>query len=229
MNDYVYFAFIDVLGYKNYLAEDIKSNNLNFKDRLQSAFQIFNEINGSQFHYQSISDSIFIHSNSEDPTEFLYLLKKIFVSFVTNGLLIRGGVSYNRHFENPTITYSLALTDAYQLESSEAVFPRILIHQSIIEKLRNHHATGKKYLDRIVNAELLLQDGYATQLHILDEDNWNTVYSGCQKIYNENSSVVDSSSTLRLKHIWLQNYLFAFKPKNCRKSRYISELTKFSI
>lgn len=229
MSDYVYFAFIDVLGYKSYLDQDINSNTLSFKDRLQSAFQVFNEVNGAQFPHKSISDSIFLHCNSEDPIEFFKLLKKIFVSFIQNGILIRGGVSYNRHFENQNITYSLALTEAYQLESTSAIFPRILIHQSIIEKLRNQHQAGSGTLSAIAANGLLLQDGKSTQLHVLDENNWNDVYVGCSNIYLQSAAAVDGDNQLRLKHIWLQNYLFTYKPKSCRKSRYIEEFTPFSI
>jgi hypothetical protein len=229
MSDYVYFAFIDVLGYKSYLDEDISSNTLGFKDRLQAAFQVFNDVNGAQFQHKSISDSIFLHCNSEDPIEFFKLIKKIFVSFVKNGILIRGGVSYNRHFENQTITYSLALTEAYQLESSAAIYPRILIHQSIIEKLKNHHQTGGTFLSAIMAENLLIQDGGVSQLHVVDEVNWNEVYAGCRDIYQKSNTVVDGNSKLRLKHLWLQNYLFTYKPKGCRKTRYISEFTPFVI
>lgn len=229
MSDYVYFAFIDVLGYKSYLDNDINNNTLNFKDQLQSAFEVFNEVNGAQFPHKSVSDSIFLHSNAEDPIEFFELLKKIFVSFIQKGILIRGGISYNRHFENHNITYSLALTEAYQLESSAAIFPRILIHQSIIEKLRNQQLAGGTHLSAIVNEGLLLQDGKSTQLHVLDDNNWNNVYLGCRNIYQKSCATVDVNNQLRLKHIWLQNYLFTFKPRGCRKPRYISEFSKFLI
>lgn len=229
MNDYLYFAFLDVIGYKSYLQNDISTNSLNFKDKLQDAFQVFNEINAAHFHHKSISDSIFLNCTAENPIDFLKLLKKIFVSFAHKGILIRGGVSYNRHFENQNITYSLALTEAYNLESSEAIFPRILIHQSIIDKLRNDHVNGSNILPNIVAENLLLKDGGVTQLHVVDEDNWGDLYSACKKIYEESSVLVDARSDLRLKHVWLQNYLFNFKPKGSRKNRYIAELTPFSI
>ncbi|WP_131800990.1 hypothetical protein [Methylobacillus sp. MM3] len=229
MNDYVYFAFIDVLGYKSYLEEDIRNNSLDFKDRLQSAFQVFNDVNGANYGHKSISDSIFLHCNAEDPNDFFKLLKKIFVSFVEKEILIRGGVSYNRHFENQQITYSLALTDAYKLESSAAIFPRILIHPSIIEKLRNHRQEGGAFLDDIVAANLLLQDGNATQLHVLDDENWTRVYKGCKQIYEKSKSLIDADCQLRLKHVWLQNYLFKFKPKNKHNSKYIAEFSEFTI
>lgn len=229
MNDYLYFAFLDVIGYKSYLDKDISTNSLDFKDRLQSAFEVFNEVNGAHFHHKSISDSIFLHCNSENPIDFFKLLKKIFISFLQNGILIRGGVSYNRHFENQNITYSLALTEAYLLESSAAIFPRILIHQSIVDKLKNDHQSGGQCLTDLINAKLLLKDGGATQLHVIDDNNWETVYSGCREIYENSSTLIDAESSLRLKHIWLQNYIFSFKPKSCRKTRYISDLQPFSL
>lgn len=229
MNDYLYFAFLDVIGYKNYLENDISTNSLSFKDKLQDAFQVFNDINAAQFHHKSISDSIFLSCTAEDPTDFLMLLKKIFVSFAHKGILIRGGVSYNRHFENQNITYSLALTEAYNLESSMAIFPRILIHQSIIEKLKNDHSKGGMILPNIARDNLLLTDGGLTQLHIVDNKNWDDLYHSCRKIYEESSTLIDGRSDLRLKHVWLQNYLFNFRPKGNRKIRYIQELVPFSI
>lgn len=229
MNDYLYFAFLDVIGYKAYLEKDIATNSLDFKDRLRSAFSVFDEVNGAQFHHKSISDSIFLHCSAENPIDFFKLLKNIFVSFIDNGILIRGGVSYNRHFESGNITYSLALTEAYKLESSAAIFPRILIHNSIVDKLRNDHQNGGQFLSSIVDEKLLLKDGGITQLHVLDEENWNCVYDGSKKIYQESSALIDAESNLRLKHMWLQNYIFSFKPKGCRKDRYIADLLPFSI
>lgn len=229
MHDYLYFAFLDVIGYKAYLDQDISTNSLAFKDRLQSAFAVFDEVNGAQFQHKSISDSIFLHCNTENPIDFFKLLKKIFVSFIENEILIRGGVSYNRHFENRNITYSLALTEAYNLESSAAIFPRILIHSSIVEKLRNDHENGGPCLSEIVNENLFLSDGSLTQLHVLDDANWSDVYTGSKSIYQKSSTLIDADSNLRLKHTWLQNYIFSFKPKSLRRGKYISDLTPFSI
>lgn len=107
----------------------------------------------------------------------------------------------------------------------DAIFPRILIHSSIIAKLRNDSQSGGSVFNELISSRLLLQDGEAMQLHVLDDENWNTVYLSFKKIYEESRSSVDKNGQLRLKHTWLQNYLFAFKPKGNRKSRYISEFT----
>lgn len=80
---------------------------------LSNSCKVLNQINGAQYGCKSISDSIFLHCNAENPIEFLRVLKNIYISFVENKTLIRGGVAYNKHFENPNITYSLALSEAY--------------------------------------------------------------------------------------------------------------------
>lgn len=218
MSDYTYFAFLDVLGYKNYLKKDIENSSLEFKDKLESAFSVFHSINAVELQHKSVSDSIFLYSSNENPKGFLENIKKIYTSFIDNGLLLRGGVSYNRHFENSSITYSLALTEAYQLESEQAIFPRVMIHDSVVQKLKNESLAGKNnYYQEIISSSLLIKDGSMVMLNILDDANWDLVYRGCQLIYNSNKIEIDRDGRVRVKHVWLQDYILRFKPSRLNK------------
>lgn len=117
MQDYVYFAYLDILGYKESLSRDKNQSSLGFKDKLIEASNVFNSINSAHYHHREISDSIFIHSSSSDLVDFLSTIKEIYNHYLKSNLLLRGGISYGRHFESNSITYSLALTDAYLLNN----------------------------------------------------------------------------------------------------------------
>jgi hypothetical protein len=127
-SEFVYTALIDVLSYRNRLNQDVQSGEESFKDDLVQSLSIFDSVNDAIFSVQAISDTIIITCNSHDRfVEFLTLLKKVFISFMERGLFIRGGVAYSKHFHSGRITYSHAIARAYELESKEAIYPRIIL------------------------------------------------------------------------------------------------------
>ncbi|WP_415915427.1 hypothetical protein [Pseudomonas amygdali] len=145
------------------------------------------------------------------------------LEFLENGLLIRGGIAYNKHFESTHITYSHALTDAYNLESSKSIFPRILIHKSVIAKLKNESQGEAKSqeLKNLIDQKLILKCGENYQLHTLDGNNWGKTYAAAKRIYLENMDAINEDPKLIEYHTWLQNYLFHFQSKRSRQVKYI--------
>jgi hypothetical protein len=75
---YVYVALLDVLGYRNRLEEDRSQRALTFRDDLQNAMAVFQNVNEADFQYQAISDTIIIScSRQEAFLEFLSILKEV--------------------------------------------------------------------------------------------------------------------------------------------------------
>lgn len=226
---YSYFAFLDVMGYRYHLSKDTTAGTENFREKLISSYRAFETIEINTLHHKSISDSIFM-SSSNNPVDFLLATKKIFLSFLDNGLFVRGGIAYNKHFETNHITYSHALTDAYAIESTQAIFPRILIHKSVIEKLKNESLPpiNSASYNSIITNELLLECGSHYQLHIIDSENWINTYNRANEIFESSQQDINESPKLISYHYWFQEYLFSFKPSNNRKKRYISQFQKLT-
>lgn len=219
---YQYFAFLDVLGYKELLMQDILSNKLDFKDKLVASFQALETLNIAEFRYKSISDSIMLSCDqSKNFLEFLSVIKKLYFEFLKNGLFLRGGISFDKHFENSTILYSMALTKAYELESSKAIYPRIIIDENILGVLEN-----KGELDALKSSNLVIKDGNINQLQILDNTNWEQCFKFAESIYFSSKDAVDKNTSIRQKQVWFQNYLFHFYPSNSNCEKYIQEWTK---
>lgn len=203
--EFVYTALIDVLSYRNRLNNDVQSGKESFKDDLIKSLSIFDSINSAIFNVQAISDTIIITCNNHERfVKFLNLLKSVFISFMERGLFIRGGVAYSKHFQSGRITYSHAVARAHELESKEAIFPRVVIDRNILSM----YETGSN-LPNIFNEELLVRQNNIAFLNIVDRKNWQNIYEMAVDIYSKNKSDLEGNELAFQKHAWFEQYLFS--------------------
>lgn len=197
MADYSYVAFLDILGYKNLLGDDISNGTQIFKNKMIEAFRVLDDVNQANFAHKVISDSIFISCSDRNAApELMIVLRKVFVAFLEKGLLIRGGVSYGEHFQNQTITYSPALTKAYMLESSVAEFPRVMIDQNIVDMFPGLKQSGEA-----------LKSGDNWYLNIANKENYEQIWQYASTTCSANIAEINKSEKVRIKHRWLQDFL----------------------
>ena len=52
--------------------------------------------------------------------------------------MVRGGITIGNHFQNERLIFSPALIKAYKLESTQAIYPRILIDDSFMKEINKH-------------------------------------------------------------------------------------------
>lgn len=219
---HVYTALIDVLSYRYRLEEDQKSGKLDFKDDLEESLNILNSVNNAVFRVQAISDTIIITcSNHENFLEFMDIIKKVFLKFLERGLFIRGGIAYSRHFESGRLTYSHAIARSYELESNQAIYPRIVIDDNIIEMYKTNNQ-----LTNIFNVDLIVQQNGIYFLHIVNNDNWNNIYEYAKRIYDKDKKNIMQNERAFIKHSWFENYLFSFHAEDSTRDRYIDSIKK---
>lgn len=203
MTDYAYVAFLDILGYKELLGADVRAGTQAFKDRMTRAFRTFEKVNHSRYHYKAISDSIFITCTEHAAAkEFLCVVRDVYVSFLVEGLLIRGGVSYGQHFETQSITYSPVLSKAYLLESEIAEFPRIMVDSNMYDMFPELKDDG-----------FILRTGNHWFLNVVTKETFGSVCAAAEHAYISSIPVIQKSERVRIKHRWLQDFLIevAFK------------------
>lgn len=213
MSDYSYVALLDILGYKELLKADVQAGTQIFKDRMTRAFRTFETINHSRYHYKAISDSIFITCNERAAAkDFLSIVRDVYVSFLAEGLLIRGGVSFGQHFETQSITYSPVLAKAYLLESEVAEFPRIIIDSNVYDMFPELKDDG-----------IILRTGDHWFLNIATENNFEKVWLAAKDTCLASKSIIQKSERVRIKHRWLQEFLIEVACKLClaKPSPYI--------
>lgn len=197
MIDHAYVAYLDILGYKELLAADVQAGAQTFKDRMTRAFRTFETVNHSRYQYKAISDSIFITcSDRAAAKEFLCVVREVYVSFLIEGLLIRGGVSFGQHFETQSITYSPVLTKAYLLESELAEFPRIMVDSNVYDMFPTLKDDG-----------LILRTGNYWFLNIVTKESYSNVWDAAKRAYISSKLVIQTNERVRIKHRWLQDFL----------------------
>lgn len=199
---HLYVAFLDVLAYKCYLDRDRSSGDIDFQNRLSCSLAVLDNVNEAINNVQAISDTIIITCiNHAHFPEFLDLLRNIFVSFLSNGLFIRGGVAYSRHFQNSRLTYSHAIARAYELESQSAIYPRIIVDSNIIDMYNSGND-----LPQIHSKGLLCKEKDIFFVDILTQTNWKIVYQYAIDAYRL-SCESSLNETAFSKHLRFERYL----------------------
>lgn len=203
MADHAYMAFLDILGYKEFLDADINTGTQSFKERMIRAFRAFESVNQSRYAFRAISDSIFISCGEREAAkELLGVLRELFLSFLSQQLLIRGGVSFGQHFQNQSITYSPVLTKAYLLESQAALVPRIMVDSNILDMFPELKDDG-----------LVLRTGSQWFLNIATRDNFRDLWSAAENTCRESKNAIQRNERVRIKHRWLQDFLLQMARK----------------
>jgi hypothetical protein len=176
---------------------------------------VLNEVNEADFPYQAISDTITVCcTKRESFPDFMRLLKKMYSSFLCEGLLIRGGVAYSQHFKNSNVTYSHALALAYELESTKAIFPRIVIDPNIILMLE-HLKIEESYKD------LIAERNGIHFLDFVDHGNWGTLFEAAKRAYERDALSLRGNEAAFQKHLWVQQFLMEHPNAQEGASRYI--------
>lgn len=200
-----YCAFLDILGYKDklYLFFQNKYNLFKRIERAMSKARIICDKNYyNEMKTYIFSDSIIITAPKTDSNlNFLInYISTLVAWFSYEGLLIRGGISSGKLFEDPNINFlaSEGLVKAYQLEQ-QAVYPMIVIDEDLISKkleklvVKNANKHIVNYIRYIINEEGNNQEYVAKELV--------EIVSYRNKASNDN---------VREKYNWLINYYLWF-------------------
>ncbi|TKB44705.1 hypothetical protein [Thalassotalea mangrovi] len=216
-SEYVYTALIDVLSYRHRLERDIQNGQEKFKEDLEQSLKVFNSVNTAIFSVQAISDTIIITCNTHDKfIDFLNIIRSVFISFLERGLFIRGGIAYSKHFQSGRITYSHAVAKAYELESRESVYPRIVFDKNIIEMYQSSQS-----LPNIFDNELILHHNGVYYLNIIEDDNWDLIFKYASLIYENDRKDIVGNELAFLKHVWFEKHLFESKHAKTLSKKYI--------
>jgi hypothetical protein len=146
-------CFVDVLGFRSQIQETIDSQGNNVSQKIRNIADAFLHIRDlldvdkpdekrgravTQF-----SDSIVISFPKTEKSEVFWTINELLniqISLVFRGMLCRGAVVEGKVIHTEQIVFGPALVDAYELESKAALFPRIILSDSLLEVARSAHA-----------------------------------------------------------------------------------------
>jgi len=130
-------AWVDILGmrtrihdYKNHDAEEILTIMSRFQNYVRNSCENFEEL----VKYIQISDGIIIVSEFEYLKEICEILCQIQWNILVNdNMILRGALTSGkiRINEDPPLIIGPAFVEAFELESENAIFPRIIISHNL--------------------------------------------------------------------------------------------------
>lgn len=147
-------CFLDILGFSELInaydsditstvLQDIQESFAMAKTQLLENKTQQNKNALRHLKYQTFSDNICISIPYFDNENDFLANFNILLTYVrgvqsilmTKGFFTRGGVSIGSYYADDNIIFSKGLVKAYHLESKKAVYPRVIIDKSIIEKI----------------------------------------------------------------------------------------------
>ena len=219
-----YVAFIDILGFKHMVKESLMSNEC--FDKIVDGMDIFwtekvsNDLdadfvaslrNGRRI--TSFSDSIVISYDAKAVDAGYFLLSDlayITLKLLDRKIMIRGGAAFGKLVHDEKYCFGPAMNAAYYLESSVAVYPRIVLDENY-----------KIYPIKSVNGIKIDENQYVTT-----DDDGNRFVDFMQAIawdaekcvefterstkYLDNEYLNTQDGKVRMKNRWLRNYLRAW-------------------
>jgi len=222
-------CFLDILGFRKHVADTINPDGTEVKDRTDliiSAFKRIREIldidrpeerNGTEI--TQFSDSVVISFREyKESGVFDNLLSIMWVQIdlVYKGILCRGAVTRGKLVHTPELLFGPGMVEAYSLESKAALYPRVILDESIIDigtiahakhhlprhekdsimKLLKKDSDGLYYIDYITAAQSELNDE--------ERDYPNYLYR-LQQIVKQ--GIEDKDPSISVKYSWLREKL----------------------
>jgi hypothetical protein len=141
--------FIDILGFRQIIQRTCSKNVGQNKQLIQNIFNAFNNystffsdegINDELFKSKKItqfSDTIVVSFILKDPGDILFTLSNclhLIMSLIWRGFLCRGGIAYGKLIHTDKLIFGPALVEAYDLEEKAALYPRVVISESVLVK-----------------------------------------------------------------------------------------------
>ncbi|MBB6691065.1 hypothetical protein H7B90_06575 [Cohnella xylanilytica] len=201
--EYYFVAFIDLLGFSAMVKSDLESisNGEKYINKLYKIHQQTTKLNetGLQLQLVQFSDSIVLATkyDKQNFNDFLNKIGKYQYDLFSEGILSRGGIAFGKHFYRDGFMFSLGLIEAYNIETSLARYPRIIISNDLLDIV----TTGTDIL---------------TELPIIRENDGLCFvdyfrFSNAERIDTDRefitTNINSKNPSIREKYIWLAEYL----------------------
>jgi hypothetical protein len=149
-------CFLDILGFRSHVADTIKPDGAEAKDKTDLLIKAFDGIRNildidrpekrEGQEVTQFSDSVVISFRANEESGVFYALLNIMwvqLNLVFKGILCRGAVARGKLVHTPKVLFGPGLVDAYVLESKAAIYPRVILDQSIIDIGTMAHASDQ--------------------------------------------------------------------------------------
>jgi hypothetical protein len=222
-------AFIDILGFRSIIEKTIDQEGNDIREKINDLNDILllirdildidkpENIFSDTKKVTQFSDSIVISFLAGEESEVFHTLLSILwviINFVDHGILCRGGLAYGKIIHNDKVLFGPALIQAYETESKAALFPRVILDESIIELGEKYHGRQhraeheREYLMQLVSKDtdgMYFIDYFAGAQSELDEPEYGMpdYINNLRKIIISN--VGNNKPDMKVKYGWMRD------------------------
>lgn len=227
-------CFVDLLG----STKAIEKNEIDF---FRAVYNLFNaaksmcetygdKLNFSGIKMKAFSDNIiFVYKMTNELSyEECCMAIQTMSSFVSmfqflalnDRILIRGGMSVGTLCFNDMFVWGKALVDAYKLENINAIYPRIIVDNTVFELLVDADGEIKFGIPVYQDIDGL---GYLNFLHHISEGSRPWLLNHCFSIVGELKNKNENNKKVLQKIYWVEAYLKKFQADNNITEQMIEE------
>lgn len=175
-------AFIDILGAKNKINNDVNESLNVVHSAYNEAIKFLNTLYRGDIELlrpqiRIFSDNIVVAVPTSTKGEISALMSILVYSgliqhqFLHHKYLVRGGISIGDFFIDDIMLWGTALTKAYEIESTIAIYPRIVLDPFLVGRLNVfHNNTLKRWLSQDVDKLLFID--YMQKRVMKDNENF---------------------------------------------------------
>lgn len=216
-----YVAFIDILGFSNLVKTGNIKRIISSLTKLSERKKLIEKDNGSiggdNVTVSAFSDSIFISTPSihDGARKICYYSGFLAKELLDNSVLCRGAIIRGEIYHQDGICFGPGLITAYQLETSTAIYPRIIVSDDVVDSFYGDY-TKSFSIDPKTNRYFLKGDDGLNYIDVFDiyYHYWGVSgeYEFSQSDRDRLSSIISaleneaaSSDRTRAKLMWLRN------------------------
>ncbi len=133
---------MDVLGFSQMVRSDSGSEIPEYLPIFRKVLaEVRNRFDGKEgLDVKMFSDSVVISAplSPENVGEVANACAVMQCQFLAQGILLRGGISFGKHFSDDLVLFSSGMILAYELESKRAKFPRIVVDKNLLDYFLNY-------------------------------------------------------------------------------------------
>jgi hypothetical protein len=142
------------------------------------------------------------------------VIAELFFEFVKKGYFIRGGIDYGLFIDQSSIALGVPLAVAYKLESTQAVYPRIILSSSFIEQFEVYSANSPTSYPSLLVDSLIKKSCEISYLnvfnHIFKTEEKEEFFEKYSQNISENIFANSNKESVFIKYQWLANEFNSF-------------------
>jgi len=164
----------DILGFKSIIENAENDKNEETLNKLKIAvdqslgtLKLFDTLENqtkSKLNFKLFSDNLYASFSYEEDNfktfsnafiNSIIFARIYYENMLNNHILIRGGISFGNDYSDDKIIFSMALVKAYKIESENAIFPRIVIDNELINIVKQNLVVPSQLIHDILNNSIL--------------------------------------------------------------------------